>query len=547
MFDAADNFLSSKVCALDRASMIAGNPATEQCFNIPNTNDSPLVSSLTGSTPPPAGSPAYVLSLGPSVGQLAFWKLHIDWTTPASSTLSTLAILPTRAYGLPCSTGSTPCVTQPGVTQLLDTLGDRLMTPFAYRNLGDHESLVVNHTVTDSTTSTAGVRWYEIRNPSTTPTIFQQGTVAPDGAYRWMGSIAMDRVGNVAVGYSVSSAALGVKPSIAVSGRLASDPAGTMPQGESTLFTGLGVQYDSTRALSRWGDYSSMTVDPVDDCTFYYTNQYQPADGIFNWSTRVGSFSFPSCLSDFTISANPATLTVPQGGSGPSTISTTQVGNAGTVSLVTAVSPSGAGVTAALSPTSVAAGGSSTLTVSASAGATPGNYTVTVTGTEGPSVHATTVSVAVPVPADFAISASPTSLPVTQGSSGTSTISTARVGSPGIVALQAAVSPSGAGVTAALIPTSVTAGLTSTLTVTATGGAPVGNYTVTVTGTEGSFTHAATVTATVSAPAPAPAPGGGGGCSTSGGATASLLPLLLLLLPRRRQAGRRREADRFIR
>ena len=150
-----------------------------------------------------------------------------------------------------------------------------------------------------------GVRWYELRPSGGNLTVFQQGTYAPDSNYRWMGSIAMDHSGNMALGYSVSSRTL--HPGIRYTGRLAGDPLGTMPQGEATIITGAGSQ---TGGLSRWGDYTEMTVDPVDDCTFWYVNQYHPSNGTFNWTTRIASFKFPQCggtvTNDFSMSANPS-------------------------------------------------------------------------------------------------------------------------------------------------------------------------------------------------------------------------------------------------
>jgi hypothetical protein len=169
-----------------------------------------------------------------------------------------------------------------------------------------------------------------------------------------------------------------------------------MPQGETSLIVGAGSQ--TGQNLSRWGDYSAMTVDPADGCTFWYTNEYIPSNGAFNWKTRIGSFKFPSCGSsgsnDFSISANPTSLSIAQGGSGTSTISTAVTsGTAGTVSLTASVSP--AGPTAALNPTSVTAGGSSTLTVSVGSSVAAGSYTVTVTGTEGTATHSASVAVTV--------------------------------------------------------------------------------------------------------------------------------------------------------
>jgi hypothetical protein len=142
----------------------------------------------------------------------------------------------------------------------------------------------------------AGLRWYELRGLSTaTPSVFQQGTVVGnDGVHRWMGSIAQDRRGNLALGYSVSNATT-VFPGIRYTGRLLADPPGTMPQGEGTIATGTGSQTGSPR----WGDYTAMTVDPVDDCTFWYVNEYYTAAGeassAAGWQTRIASFRLPGC------------------------------------------------------------------------------------------------------------------------------------------------------------------------------------------------------------------------------------------------------------
>jgi hypothetical protein len=134
-----------------------------------------------------------------------------------------------------------------------------------------------------------GVRWYEIRGPNGTPAVFQQGTFSPDSNSRWMGSIAMDKVGDIAVGYSVSSSQ--IHPAIRYAVRIPTDPAGTL-EPETSIIAGTGSQL---RNLNRWGDYSSMAIDPVDDCTFWYTNEYLKSSGTFNWSTRLGSFKISGC------------------------------------------------------------------------------------------------------------------------------------------------------------------------------------------------------------------------------------------------------------
>jgi hypothetical protein len=156
----------------------------------------------------------------------------------------------------------------------------------AYRVLPGHQSLVVNHSVAAS--GTTGVRWYELRPSGSGLTAHQQGTYSPDSTHRWMGSAAMDAAGNIAVGYSASNSS--INPAIRYTGRLTSDPLGTL-QAESTIINGSGSQ--TTHA--RWGDYSSINVDPADDCTFWYTTEYLTQTNVFNWHTRIASFKFAGC------------------------------------------------------------------------------------------------------------------------------------------------------------------------------------------------------------------------------------------------------------
>jgi hypothetical protein len=269
------------------------------------------------------------------------------------------------------------------------------MYRLAYRNFGDHESLVVNHTVSAVVNSktVAGIRWYELRNtPASatgTPSVFQQGTFAPDQEFRWMGSIAMSGAGDIALGYSRSSSNSGDYPSIAYTGRLAGDAAGKMTQGETVMIKGKGSQ----EFYNRWGDYSSMSVDPSDDCTFWYTNEYLASNGSFNWHTRIGSFKLAGCNtvpSNFSLSASPTSLSLAQGGSGTLTISTAVTsGSAQTVSLSASGQP--AGTTVSFNPTSVTAGSSSTMTVSVGSSTAPGSYTITVTATGTSATHTITI------------------------------------------------------------------------------------------------------------------------------------------------------------
>jgi len=290
IFNNAQSFGGSKVCAFNRSAMLTGAAATQQCFQLSTAYGGLLPSDLDGTTAPPAGTPNYFLNYG--TNSLNVWKFHVDWVTSANTTLTGPTSVSVANFTPACGGGA--CITQPGTNQQVDSLADRLMYRLAYRNFGTYGSLVVNHSVTvgnNKHNAVSGIRWYELRiaPANGAVSVFQQGTFSPDNNHRWMGSIAMDKAGNMLVGYSVSSGS--VFPSIRYTGRLITDPVGTL-QTESTFWAGSGAQL---RNLSRWGDYSSMTVDPVDDCTFWYTNEYLKANGTFNWSTRIASFKFNSC------------------------------------------------------------------------------------------------------------------------------------------------------------------------------------------------------------------------------------------------------------
>jgi hypothetical protein len=284
LFRNGSSYVGPEACAYDRASMLNGLAATQQCFQLGSSNGSVLPSDLDGPTAPPAGSPSFLLSFG--TNSLRLWKFHVDWANTANTTVTGPTTISVAGFSSACGGGT--CIPQAGTTQKLDSLADRLMYRLAYRNFGDHESLVVTHSVTAG--SSTGIRWYELRSPNGTPTVYQQGTYAPDSNYRWMGSAAMDGSGDIALGYSVSSASM--NPGIRYTARLAGDPLGTMTQGEGTLVDGTGSQ---TGGLSRWGDYSSMQIDPSDDCTFWYTTEYLASNGNWNWHTRIGSFKLAGC------------------------------------------------------------------------------------------------------------------------------------------------------------------------------------------------------------------------------------------------------------
>ena len=320
----ANNFAGGGALAFDRNNMLAGQPAAMISFGpLGAAYGGMLPSDLDGSILPPAGSPnvfgAVDTSVAPTGSTFQLWKFHVDWTTPGNSTFGTAGHTPD--FNLPVATyrwflcnGSRNCIPQPGTSVGLDAIPDRLMNRLQYRRFADgHESLVANHTVAVGSGNAAGIRWYEIRGLSSTPTIYQQGTYAPSADNRWMGSIAMDQSGDIALGYSVSSST--VFPSIRYTGRLISDTLGSLPQGEGSIIAGQGSQ---TSGFNRWGDYSMMAVDPVDDCTFWYTQEYYNATSNSGWLTRIASFKFPSCgtlpawAASYDIANSPTTWTANQ-------------------------------------------------------------------------------------------------------------------------------------------------------------------------------------------------------------------------------------------
>ena len=288
MFRNGRTFTGNTVCALERAQMLIGGAARQACAN--TTAGASLVpSDLEGLTLPPVGSPNLLMSLTSSTVQ--FWRMAVNWVTGTGTLTGPTAVAGVAAYSRACGGGV--CIPQPNTTTQLDSLGDRLMYRLSYRNFGDHEALVINHSVTSG--SGVGVRWYELRNAtgqtlgSAPPVIFQQGTFAPPTAFRWMGSAAMDKSGGIAIGYNVSSST--IIPSIRYAYRGPADPPGTLGN-ETTVNAGVGSQNGN---LTRWGDYSTISVDPVDGCQMVFTSQFQPATGSFNWTTYIHSFKLSTC------------------------------------------------------------------------------------------------------------------------------------------------------------------------------------------------------------------------------------------------------------
>ena len=289
MFANGRTFSGAQLCAYDRAAMLAGhsNPASI-CFPVSNDGGF-LPSDLDGATPPSDGSPGYFLNFETS-SSLRLYELTPNFASPASSTLALGGDIPVAAFTQACNGGA--CIPQLLTSKKLDSLGDRLMYRLAYRNFGTQgEAMVVNHSV--AVGSSVGVRWYQLAS-TTTPSTFglsQQGTFAgspPDSIYRWMGSIAMDKAGNIALGYSSSSS--GQYPSIAATYQCPSTAAGNMGA-EFVIQAGDGSQTGYTR----WGDYTSMRIDPSDDLTFWYTNEFYTQSSSYLWSTFIGSFAVGSC------------------------------------------------------------------------------------------------------------------------------------------------------------------------------------------------------------------------------------------------------------
>lgn len=301
------------VAVFERDRMLAGDPAARMIYFDTSADcvggtepecalGGMLPSDLDGPAPP-AGTPNFFMQFdddanGFPVDQLQIWSFATDWAG-GTGTFTHTADLPVNPFdSMVCEDDARSCIPQPVTAQGLDAIADRLMYRLQYRNFGDHQSLLANHTVnanpvTDPVTRNghAGIRWYELRNAGAGWSVYQQGDHAPpDDASRWMGSIAMDKDGNIALGYSVSDDSA-IYPGIRYAGRLTADPLNTLPLGENTMVDGSGYQ---SHSAARWGDYSSMSLAP-DDCTFFYTNQFNRVDSSAEWYTYVGVFGYPSC------------------------------------------------------------------------------------------------------------------------------------------------------------------------------------------------------------------------------------------------------------
>ncbi len=311
------DFYGIGVYGLERNKMIEGDPAARSVSIVLDSSvvpinlmgDGLLPPDIDGTTKPKNDEPAPIVGsqddggpYGATFDALNIWEFDVKWRSTPMASLTLKAQLPVAEFDsiFPCAPTSRDCIPQPGITnpaQFLDILSyrQRVTWRLAYRNFGSYQALVTNQSV-EAAPGIAGERWYEIRRSNGSYSVHQQGTYAPvDGVHRWMGSIAMDRAGNAALAYSVVNST-DVFPGIRYTGRLAGDPAGQMTLGEGVIVNGSGVQ---TTTNSRWGDYSSMTVDPTDDCTFWYVNEYYTAAGQASspagWQTRIGSFRLAGC------------------------------------------------------------------------------------------------------------------------------------------------------------------------------------------------------------------------------------------------------------
>ena len=289
-----DDVIQKHTCIVDRRKMLEGRPAAEQCLVINGVNFLNNAD-LDGTELPPPGAPNIMMTTGGT--QLEYdidddgiyvWNVHVDWQYPIDTIAPGPRKIGVAPYRYLCGGQLTSCVPQPGTERRLDAQGDKIMARLVYRNVGGRESVVAVHSV-DTAARGGGVRWYEFRVDKTRAvSLFQQGTLAPDAAYRWMASPAIDRRGNIAIGYSFGSASQFVGQRVAA--RLVDDPPGLLTFRESVLVEG---QASQTNTL-RWEDYSQTAVDPADDCTIWYVGDYFKKDAP-TYSTKIAAFRVPGC------------------------------------------------------------------------------------------------------------------------------------------------------------------------------------------------------------------------------------------------------------
>jgi hypothetical protein len=281
-------------CIADRNKMLQGLPATEQCVVI-DGGVFMLNTDVDGQRPPPQGAPNIMMSTGGTQLKkifeddgIYFYKVHVDWNDASKTSVSAPQKIAVAPYHYLCDGQLSNCVSQPGTERRLDSQGDKLIQRLTYRNFGNHESILAEHSIATAAHG-GGVRWYEFRlNKQRDPVLFQQSTYAPGGFYRWLGSMAMDRKGDIGIGYSFGGDPN--YPGQRFAARRAKDPQGQLSYHESVLAEGQASQTGSLR----WEDYTNITVDPSDDCTFWFVGNYLKA-GASSSTTRIGSFVVPGC------------------------------------------------------------------------------------------------------------------------------------------------------------------------------------------------------------------------------------------------------------
>src|SRR6266700_6168786 len=288
-----DDVIQKHVCIADRAKMLMGRPATEQCIVIDGVNFLNNAD-IDGQKLPPVGAPNIMMAAGGTQLKkifdddgIYFWKVHVDWNNPANTKADGPLKINVAPYHYLCNGQLTNCVPQPNTERRLDVQGDKIMQRLVYRKVGTHESIVAAHSV--AAQGGGGVRWYEFRlDKKGNPALYQEGTYAPEGFYRWMPSVAIDRTGDIGVGYS-----FGGVPNFAgqrFAARKVGDPKGQLTFHETVLAKGEASQANTLR----WEDYSTTAMDPSDDCTFWYVGDYLK-EGDTAYRTRIGSFRLPNC------------------------------------------------------------------------------------------------------------------------------------------------------------------------------------------------------------------------------------------------------------
>lgn len=298
-FDAqTEDWKGTGVLAFERDKMLQGQAPRVVYFNLGVTDWGGMLPSDIDGEPPPNGTPNYFVEIQEHDwdpiniprDRVMVWRFDVNWDHPKQSMFTNIAKLGSKKFNGNLCNLQRGCIPQPGNAPRLDAIAGVTMFRLAYRDFGDHASLVTNLSV-DAGDGRAGVRWYELRIVNGVPSIYQQSTFAAGKSLeRWLGSAAMDRRGNLALGFSAASE--DQYPSIRYAGRLAKDPLNKLARGSKIMKAGTGAQLSFQ---SRWGDYSMLAVDPADDCTFWYTNEYYSSTSQANWKTWIGKFKFNNC------------------------------------------------------------------------------------------------------------------------------------------------------------------------------------------------------------------------------------------------------------